>query len=77
MKLKPKKNNISIEIFPFIKEKNNIRLSQELRVFENNKPKFTSITYGASGSIQNNTLSCRYIQDDVLCNPYSQLKVFE
>ena len=57
MKLGLQKNNISLEIFPFVKEKNNIRLSQELRLFENNKPKFTSITYGASGSIQNNTLS--------------------
>ena len=57
MKLELKKKNVSLEIYPFVKEKNNTKLSQELKIFEYYKPKFISITYGASGSVQNNTLS--------------------
>ena len=49
--------NISLEIFPFVKEKNNVALSNNIKIFENIGLKFISVTYGASGSIQNNTLS--------------------
>ena len=49
--------NISLEIFPFVKEKNNVALSSNIKIFENIGLKFISVTYGASGSIQNNTLS--------------------
>ena len=52
-----KNKNISLEIYPFIKGKNNDNLCKNLKVFEKFKPKFVSVTYGASGSIQNNTVS--------------------
>ncbi|PPR27846.1 MAG: 5,10-methylenetetrahydrofolate reductase [Alphaproteobacteria bacterium MarineAlpha9_Bin1] len=52
-----KNKNISLEIYPFMKGGNNDKLCKNLKVFEKFKPKFVSVTYGASGSIQNNTVS--------------------
>lgn len=47
--------NISVEIFPYKEKKSNWSLISKLSEIEHKKLKFISVTYGASGSIQNST----------------------
>ncbi len=47
---------ISVEIYPYKREKNNKILVDKLKDFQALRLKFISVTYGASGAIQNSTL---------------------
>lgn len=55
-KIPPKRSLLSIEIFPPKTEKGIETLKQRLQTFHSYAPEFISVTYGAGGSSQTNTL---------------------